>query len=32
MDALIDILKMLATNVLSHFAVDWLKKLFKNYK
>ena len=32
MDGFVDILKMLAANVISHFVVDWLKKLFKNYK
>ena len=32
MDALIDIVKMLVANVFSHFAIDWLKKLFKNHK
>ena len=32
MDGVIDIVKMLVANVFSHFVINGLKKLFKNFK
>lgn|GEM_PF-4910143 len=32
LDGIIDIVKMLVANVLSHFIINGLKKLFKNHK